>query len=141
MSCHVKSSLTAVNTSAQTLAVNSIVSLSELNRTGCGITFGGGTAPIRLKSGGLYLVDVTANILGTTAGVVTLQLLNNGVAVQGATASVTTSIGLAYNVHITALVDVLQSCNCQNNINNLQVQLLTTPAIVNSVRVDAVKLS
>lgn len=141
MSCHLKSSLTAANTSQQALAVNSLVSLSELNITGCNIKFGGGTSPVKLCGGGLYLVDVTATILGTNAGVVTLQLLDNGVPVQGSVASVTTSVGLAYNVHITALINVLPSCGCLNNTNNIQLQLLTTPATISNVRLDAVKLS
>lgn len=135
-----KSFLSAVNTSAQALTVNSIVSVSELLSNGCAITFGGGTAPIRLRRQGLYLVDVTASILGTTAGDVVLQLLNNSTVIQGATARITVAEGNTYNAHITALVSVPPSCSCQNNSNNIQLQLLNVPATISSVRIDVAKL-
>lgn len=132
--------ITAVNTTAQTLAVDNIVSLYELYKCGCAISFGGGTTPIRLRKKGLYLVDATLNLLGTVAGTVTIQMLNNSVPITGALSSITVAAGDEYSVHITALVDVPPSCCCQNNMNNIQLQVLDNPVTVNSVRVDVAKL-
>ena len=141
MSCsYRKSSLVAVNTTAQNLTINNFVSLVELNKTGRNIQFNGGIAPIKLLSSGIYLIDVTANLLGTAAGIVTLQLLNNGNTVQGATASVTTAIGDAYNVHLATLIEIPPSCICSSNVANLQLQLQTTDVTISNINVSVVKL-
>lgn len=135
-----KSSLTAVNTTAQPLTINNLVPLVELNKTGRSIEFNGGISPIKLLNSGLYLINVTANLLGTAAGIVTLQLLNNNTKVQGATASVTTAVGDTYNVSFTALIDIPPSCRCSSNVANLQVQLQTTDVTVSDISVAVVKL-
>ena len=77
MTCYRKSTLNAVNTTAQTLAANSLIALTSANVTGQSIAFTAGTTPATLQKAGLYLVAFNANLVGTAVGAVTLQLLNN----------------------------------------------------------------
>lgn len=100
----------------------------------CGNNFTGGTNII-LNQPGTYRVTFNADVLGTTAGLVVLQLLNNNVAVSGALASVTAAEGSTYNVSFDTIIKVNRSCACQNNTANLQVQLQTTTATLSNANI------
>lgn len=145
MTCYRKSTLNAINTTAQALTANSLVTFTSANVTGQSIAFTAGTTPATLQKAGLYLVTFSANLLGTAAGNVTLQLLNNNNAVAGANATVTTADGDNYNVNFTTVVEVSGNCSCPcmtntNNVN-LQVQLQTTGVTVNTADLVIVKLA
>lgn len=143
MTCYRKSTLNAINTTAQALTANSLVAFNSANVTGQSIAFTAGTTPAVLQKAGLYLVTVNANLLGTAAGPVTLQLLNNNNAIAGASATVTTADATEYTASITTVIEVPCSCPCTPIANNvsLQLQVQTTGVTVNSVDLVAVKLA
>lgn len=143
MTCYRKSTLNAINTTAQALTANSLVAFNSANVTGQSIAFTAGTTPAVLQKAGLYLVTVNANLLGTAAGPVTLQLLNNNNAIAGASATVTTADATEYTASITTVIEVPCSFPCTPTANNvsLQLQVQTTGVTVNSVDLVAVKLA
>lgn len=100
---------------------------SQQGKSCCGTAndFIAGSTTIQLKSG-VYKVHVNADVLGTTAGVVTLQLTNNGTNVGGAVASTTTAVGSTYNIGFDTIIVVPCSCKCVSNNANLQVVLPST---------------
>lgn len=143
MTCYRKSTLNAINTTAQALTANSLVAFNSANVTGQSIAFTAGTTPAVLQKPGLYLVTVNANLLGTAAGAVTLQLLNNNSEIPGASATVTTADATNYTASITTVVEVPYTCPCTPTANNvsLQLQVQTTGVTVNSADLVVVKLA
>lgn len=134
------STLVAGNTSNQALVVNDIAVLNTSEKTGCHIQFDGGTSPIRLKSYGVYLVSVSATVLGTVAGEVTLQLLVNGSPLSGASASATAVAGDTMNLAFTTIVPALY-CPCSSGgTQSIQVQLLGNDATITDINVAVVKV-
>lgn len=140
MRCYKKSSVMAINTTEQAVAANGIVGLDTGKTTGCSIRYVSGSNAVLLKNAGLYYVSVHANVEGTAAGAATLQLLNNNVAVAGAAATTTLANGSTANMSFDAVVNVLPSCNCINNIGSLQVQL-SAAATVSSIEIVVIKLA
>lgn len=143
MTCYRKSTLNAVNTTAQTLAANSLIALTSANVTGQSIAFTAGTTPATLQKAGLYLVAFNANLVGTAVGAVTLQLLNNN-EVSGASSTVTTAVGDDYNAEFSTIIEVpCNCCPCTSTANNanLQIQVQTTGVTVNSANLTVVKLA
>lgn len=138
-----KSTLNAINTTAQALIANSLVAFNSANVTGQSIAFTAGTTPAVLQKAGLYLVTVNANLLGTAAGPVTLQLLNNNNAIAGASATVTTADATEYTASITTIIEVPCSCPCTPTANNVNVQLQvqTIGVTVNTADLVIVKLA
>lgn len=118
-----------------TIPFNNILSQSGNSNCNCGDNFSAGGTNVSLNKPGTYRVTVNADILGTAAGIVALQLLNNNVAVPGALASVTTAAGTTYNAGFSTIIKVNRSCACQNNNANLQVQLQTTTATLSNVNI------
>jgi hypothetical protein len=143
MTCYRKSTLNAINTTAQALTANSLVTFTSANVTGQSIAFTAGTTPATLQKAGLYLVTVNANLLGTAAGPVTLQLLNNNNAIAGASATVTTADATEYTASITTIIEVPCTCPCTPTANNVNVQLQvqTTGVTVNTADLVIVKLA
>lgn len=143
MTCYRKSTLNAINTTAQALTANSLVAFTSANVTGQSIAFTAGTTPATLQKAGLYLVTVNANLLGTAAGPVTLQLLNNNNAIAGASATVTTADATEYTASITTIIEVPCTCPCTPTANNVNVQLQiqTTGVTVNTADLVIVKLA
>lgn len=97
MVCNRKSSLMAVNTTAQDLPIDGLITYATSNKTGCSIGFTNGSNAVALRQG-LYLVNVSADLLGTAAGEATVQLLRNGTAIPGAKAVATLAAGGVSNV-------------------------------------------
>lgn len=142
MLCRNNNSAAAVvyNPNVQTLNANDFVTFNSIaNLTGCGINFNAGTTPAILKEG-VYLVIIDANLVGTAAGPVSLQLLNNNTAVQNAVATFTAAAGTEYNASISTVIKVLPSCCCNKNIANLQLQVLNTGVELTNVTMTIVKL-
>lgn len=137
-----KSSLNAFSTSSQTLETNDIVTFSNNSTdTGCSICHAAGTGSIRLNEG-LYLVQFNGTLTTPTAGTATVQLLNNGVVVQGATASQTTAAATdVITLSFSTVVQVLKSCCCINNIANLTVQNTGVGTIFTNANIDVVRLA
>lgn len=113
-------------------AINSI-------QTGCTATHSAGSTTFSLNKPGFYFVTFngTGAITGATAGNIIVSMLNNGVLVPGATASVasasTTDIR---SVSFSKLIQVKPSCCAVNNSTNLTFNnagLATTFTNVNVV--------
>lgn len=64
---------------------------------------------------GTYLVNISANALATTAGDLSLQLVNNGSNVPGAIAVATGTTTGTLNLNVNYLLTVKKSCNCIDN--------------------------
>lgn len=132
-------SLSANSTNITGLTVPASVPFNNIavqnGNCGCGNNFTAGSTNVSLNQPGTYRVTFNANITGTAAGLVVLQLLNNNVAVSGALASVTAAEGSTYNVSFDTIIKVNRSCACQNNTANLQVQLQTTTATLSNANI------
>lgn len=135
-----KSTAVIYNPNSQTLDTNDFAGFTSAKLTGCNIQFNAGTTPAILKRQGIYFVTVDANLIGTAAGPVTLQLLNNNVPVQNAEATFTAAEGTDYHISITTVIEVLKSCCCNRNIANLQLQVLNNGVEINNVSMTIVKL-
>lgn len=96
---------------------------------------------------GLYKVSVNADILGTVAGIVQLQLTKSvgansqSVAVLGAEASQTVADGDTYTAAFETLIDVPASCcGGTNNSATLAVQLNTTATSITNSNINIVRV-
>lgn len=112
-----KSSLSVWNSTSQTIVTNSSLNFLNYQKTGCSIKFNSGSASINLAKPGLYYVTLSATgVEGGTAGDITIQMFNNGIAVPGATASensaTTTSI---VNLGFSSIILVKPSCPTTSN--------------------------
>lgn len=139
--CNCHSSCMVTNTTAQTVAVNGIISLTSGIKNGCAIKYVDGSNTINLRAMGEYLVTVNASITGTSAGDTELQLLNKGTAIAGARATATLASGDTANIAFNTIVRIAKSCQCADNHGALQVQLLTTSATINNIAVNVVKIA
>lgn len=130
-----KSSLDAVTVAAQTFTddAGGVIEFNQNNvLTGSSIFHFNGTN-VRLLKAGLYLVSVDADVLATAAGDVTLQLLNNGVAVPGAQATITAAAADTEHVSFTALVTVpLTCCGYNATTENLTVSISAASTVTNA---------
>lgn len=108
-----KSILYAANTNPQTFIANgSIVNFgSIIRRYGCNVVLSGGNAVV--DGQGYYDVDVNLTFTAA-AGTVVVQIFKDGVAVQGAEATITTVADTSYAVTIPTIVR--QSCCCESTI-------------------------
>lgn len=83
------------NTGSQTVLTNGIISLGSVYRkyckktSNCLPTFASDSNSVTLNGQGVYHVTVTLVGAGTTAGTLTVQMLENGVPVVGGVASET----------------------------------------------------
>ncbi len=141
MTCYKKSSCMAINTASQAVAANGMANFATSNTTGCSISYINGSNTVTLKNKGLYYVNVSAELIGTTAGTGTIQLLKNNTAVPGAQAAATLSSGDTANLSFAAVIDVLKSCDCINNKAALQVQLSGVGATVNNITMTVIKIA
>lgn len=100
MSC--KSALYGANTSAQTLAVGSTINFGTISRRyGSNIGLSGGN--VTVMGSGYYDLDTNFTFLAA-AGTATITLYKDGVAIPGATASITTAANGTYNMSIPAII-------------------------------------
>lgn len=99
--------LGAKNTTSQTVLTNGIVNLGAVYRKYCKKncetnTFTFNSTSVSLNQKGVYHLTLNANVSGSAAGNVTLQLFENGVAVPGAiaTQTITTATTEVRNITI-----------------------------------------
>ena len=122
--CYQKSSLEAITT--RELAVNEGDYISfDINRihTGTSISHAEGSPVVRLNSAGLYLVSFDGDFTITTAGSVSVQLLNKGVAVPGVQDTVSGTTAVPRGLHFTTLINVMPNCCAVDNSANLAVTI------------------
>lgn len=105
MSC--KSNIYAVTTTSTAVVENGILPLSTIvRRRGNEVNLSGNTVAITDCGSNYYLVSVTATFTAPVAGVITLNLQQNGANVAGATASttITTATTEVRSLSFTAIV-------------------------------------
>lgn len=111
MSC--KSGLYAADLTAQTVAVDGVISFGSIvRRFGCNCGIAGGN--VTLTGSGYYNMDADFTFTAGGAGTAVISLYKDGVAIPGATASFTTVANSIYQVSIPAIVR--QVCNCETTI-------------------------
>lgn len=128
-----KAGIYTANTTAQSVGANSALPLgSIIRRFGCSVDLNGNGVNIREQ--GYYNVDGSITYTPTDAGLLTVQLMADGVAVPGSTASVTAVAANTYNLGI---VGKAISC-CRPVTLTLMVNLAGT---VNNVGLNVDKVA
>lgn len=114
------------NTAAQAVTVGGTISLGTVvRRYGRHMSASGGA--INVMGSGYYKIDTLFNILGTAAGAVTVTLMKDGIAIPGASATVTVGDGGLATLNIPAVIR--QQCCCESTIT---AELSGTAATINS---------
>jgi hypothetical protein len=89
--------------------------------TGCTVKHVDGSASFTLTKPGYYYITFNADVLGTAAGNVTVELINGATPVPGATATTTIAVGDTANLAFATIVRVLPSCAAIDNTTVLTV--------------------
>lgn len=89
--------------------------------TGCTVKHADGTPTFTLTKPGYYFVTFDGVISGTTAGTVTVELLNGTDAVPAALASTAVAADDVATLNFTTIVRVLPSCPSIDNTTKLSV--------------------
>lgn len=132
-----KSLIQTANSSQQTVALNSVISLgSVLRRFGCNLRLNGNA--IEVIGDGYYIVEVCLTATPTIAGNVTVQLLQNDAVVPGTTttSSVTTT-GNSTSLPIVTTIRV--GCNCVG-ATSLKVLLTAGAGVINNISMRVIKV-
>lgn len=109
--------------------------------TGCTVKHADGTPTFTLTKPGYYYVTFNGTITDTAAGIVTVQLLNGGVAVPGAEASITnTATTDERSFSFTTIVRVLPSCCAIDNTSTLTVANTGIAATYSVANINITKL-
>lgn len=143
MSC--KSALYSANTSPATITLTTAQPTATLSlgtvirRFGCNVQLSGNG--ILLDGQGYYDVDASVTITPVAAGNYTVSLFADGVAVPGATQTVTAGAAATVNFNIPALVR-LQCCDSSATLTLVLSTAATLPATatVNNVGVIVEKI-
>lgn len=136
MSC--KSNIYAVNTTSAAVVANGTLPLTNIvRRYGCAANLSGNA--VSLSESGYYLVNVNATFTAPVAGVVTIALQDDGVAVQGATASttITTATTEVRSLNFTAIVRVF----CNSAPDALTVVNTGVAATYSNIAISVVKIA
>lgn len=133
MSC--KSAIYTVNQGAVAVAVGGIIPLGSINRRfGCGANLNGNG--IVVDANGYYDVAATVTIQATAAGVVTVNMLRDGVLIPGATASATAAAG----DFVTLPLIPLDRVKCSDSGHTLTLVLTAGAGTVTNVAFKVIKL-
>ena len=135
MSC--KAAIYVSNTGSQTVPDSGVISLgSIIRRFGCGVNLNGNG--IAIDREGYYDVSASLSIAAGAAGPVTVTLFRDGVAVPGATATVTAAAaGDIVNLSIEALV---RQAGCCAGGSTLTLSIVGVGGTVNNVALKVIKL-
>lgn len=108
--------------------------------TGCTVQHADGTPTFTLTKPGLYFVTFDGVITGTTAGVVTVELVNGSVAVPGATASTTIAVADVATLNFSTIIRVMPSCPAIDNTTKLTVLNSGVATTFTSANINITKL-
>ena len=128
--------------------VNQIVAVDELLDfdttrvlTGCTVKHVDGTSAFTLTKPGYYYVTFNGTITNTAAGIVTVELFNNGVAVPGAEASITNAaVTDERSFSFATIIRVLPSCCAIDNTTTLTVANTGIAATYSVANINITKL-
>ena len=131
-----KSAIYTANTGAQAVPVGGTIALGGIvRRFGCAVDLNG--SAVNVTAPGYYTANVSVTAAPTAAGTVTVTMFNNGVAVPGATASVTAaSAADAVNLAFDSVVRV----PCGGNSGSLSLILTGAASTVSNVAMVVEKL-
>lgn len=132
-----RSVLYVANTDTQAVAVGGTLGLGNtIRRFGCASALSS-TNIVNLDETGYYDVNVSVVAAPTAAGTVTVSLLNNGVAIPGATASATVAAaGESVNLSFESVARVF----CNANTGALSIVLEGAASDVTNVAIVVRKL-
>lgn len=128
-------------TSQKILATGAIIPFDTIVAQGCSASASGNTG-IVLKGEGTYLIEFNATATeGGTAGLLTVQLERDGVAVPGVLASATSTAATDYeDFAFSEIIDLKRSCLCADNSTVLTVANTGTGATFTNAYLKVVKL-
>ncbi|MCH5211007.1 MAG: hypothetical protein J1F01_08610 [Oscillospiraceae bacterium] len=134
MSC--KSAIYTVNSALPTIPVGGTIPAGTvIRRFGCNINLSG--SGITLTGAGYYDVDASITAAPTAAGIVTVTLFKDGVAVPGATASATAT---AANDNVSLSINSLVRLQCCDDSSTLTLVLTGTESVINNASIVVEKL-
>ncbi len=114
--------ISSYSTISQAVAVDGTINFDTTRvLTGCTVKHADGTPTFTLTKPGYYFVTFDGVISGTTAGIVTVELLNGADAIPAALASTTIAAGDEATLNFTTIVRVLPSCPSIDNTTKLSV--------------------
>ena len=108
--------------------------------TGCTVKHADGTSTFTLTRPGYYFVTFDGVITGTTAGIVTVELLNGADAVPAALASTTVAADAVETLNFATIVRVLPSCPSIDNTTKLSVANTGVATTFTSANINITKL-
>lgn len=108
--------------------------------TGCTVKHADGTPTFTLTKPGYYYVSFDGVISGTTAGTVTVELLNGADAVPAALASTTVAANDVTTLNFTTIVRVLPSCPSIDNTTKLSIANTGVATTFTSANINITKL-
>jgi hypothetical protein len=134
--------ISAYSLTDQLVAVDGLLDF-DTNRiaTGCTVKHVDGTPAFTLTKPGYYYITFNGTVTDTAAGIVTAQLLNGGVAVPGAEASITTAATTdERSFSFATIVRVLPSCCAIDNTTTLTVANAGIAATYSVANINITKL-
>ena len=132
--------ISAYTTTNQLVAIDGLLDF-DTNRitTGCTVKHVDGTPAFTLTKPGYYYITFNGTITDTAAG--TVELLNGGVAVPGATASATVAATTdEHSVSFATIIRVLPSCCAIDNTTTLTVANTGIAATYSVANINITKL-
>lgn len=132
--------ISSYNITTQNVAVDGLLTFTtDRILTGCTVTRNG---PIfQLNKPGYYYVTFNANGSATSVADVTIELQKNGIAVPGATATITpAAVGNTMNFAFATIIKVPPSCCAVDNTANLTLVNTGVAAIFTNVNINITKL-
>jgi hypothetical protein len=132
--------ISSYNITTQNVAVDGLLTFTtDRILTGCTVTRNG---PIfQLNKPGYYYVTFNANGSVTSVADVTIELQNNGIAVPGATATITpAAVGNTMNFAFATIIKVPPTCCAVDNTANLTLVNTGVAAIFTNVNINITKL-
>ena len=133
--------INSYSTVSQAVNVNGTINFDTTRiLTGCAIKHADGTPTFTLTKPGYYFVTFDGVISGTTAGIVTVELLNGADAVPAALASTTIAVGDEATLNFTTIIRVLPSCPSIDNTTKLSIANTGVAATFTNVNINITKL-
>ena len=108
--------------------------------TGCTVKHADGTPTFTLTKPGYYFVTFDGVISGTTAGIVTVELLNGTDVVPAALASTTVAADAVETLNFATIVRVLPSCPSIDNTTKLSIANTGVATTFTSANINITKL-
>ena len=134
--------ISAYSLTNQLVAIDGLLDF-DANRvvTGCTVKHVDGTPSFTLTKPGYYYITFNGTITNTAAGIVTVELLNGGVAVPGAAASITNAaVTDERSFSFATIVRVLPSCCAIDNTTTLTVANTGIAATYSVANINITKL-